>query len=84
MPIREFRCSLGHTTEKILFGEDDESILVIECERQGVTEFCGPECTPSDPNHQCRLKSHRIDLPSRSSFRLKPGGVGGFYSPHQD
>jgi hypothetical protein len=81
MPIREFKCELGHITEKILQGEEDHNTKMVLCEYSGITELCGPGCELASEQHKCYLEATRVDLPSSSSFRLSPGGSGGFYKP---
>lgn len=49
MPLREFRCSEGHVTEKFLQGEADVNTRLISCEHTGEGLAGGSQCLlPAD------------------------------------
>lgn len=60
MPIKEYKCLNGHTTERLVFSIED-SPDEVSC------KDCG--------------KTSQAEGVSRTSFRLSPGGSGGFYKP---
>lgn len=65
MPIREFKCEKGHVTERLLFGRF-ELVKSIPC------EYCAAEG---------EIKAADLIEISKTSFRLMPGGAGGFHAP---
>lgn len=71
MPIREFKCSAGHVTEKILNGEADRTT-------EGIS--CGELVIYTDVHLPCRLYAERVKW-SRVAPAQFIEGNGGFYSP---
>lgn len=68
MPIREFQCSAGHLTEKILHGALDERTGAILC----------PHIVDEQP---CNREALRLHIPTRTGAPQFVAGCGGFYSP---
>lgn len=72
MPLYEFACKNGHTTERVLsLSEFTESIVCQQCRRSHRQE--------NGPDGYRAVRA--VLVPSRTGTPIFKKGIGGFYNP---
>jgi hypothetical protein len=77
MPLIEYRCLLGHTTERLFLSSAEAEKPVNQFAR------CKEQRRDLIRKKRCNLIAHRVTASQTGAPILKGGGSGGFYSPTQ-
>lgn len=71
MPLLEYKCSLGHVTERLFLSSAEAEKSVNQITR----------CKHIKGKERCGFIAHRVTVSQTGAPILKSGGAGGFYSP---